>query len=117
MNKVTFQNWNNKVQESWLAITILSVFIVAIIYSLIFVDFMPGKSEIITGQLVNFHQIQGKTGSIKSIFIVELKNNSEVRVAPPTHTPIKIHHNVELEKKETESGRVTYEFIRYYSGS
>jgi hypothetical protein len=117
MNNVTFQYWLMKLKESWLAISILSVFFGAVIIYLAVVDYKPVKSESVIGQLVNFHQVQSITGSTKSIFIVKLNNNSEVRVEPPPHTPIKINHNIELELRETESGRVTYEFVKYHGSS
>jgi hypothetical protein len=116
MDKNTIQYWKKNLKESLFAIFVLSLLSGAGIYAIFFDNSKVVSSEIVTGELVSFHQIQGQNGAIDSVFIVKLSSGGTARVSPPSHTPIRINHEVELEKRVKESGRIEYIFKRYPGG-
>ncbi len=117
MDKLTIQYCKERLQESVIAIIFLLALFGAIIYAIVSDTSKVIESEIVVGELISFHQIQGNDGAIDSVFIIRLEDDSVVRVTPPSHTPIKINLKVELEKRTKESGGAQYYFVRYHSGS
>ena len=116
MNKITFQYWIERLKESIAAIAIIAVFLGIILYAMLNNNSKVLRTEKVTGELVNFHQIQSDDGSNSSVFFVKLNDGSIVRVFPPAHTAIKINQKILLKKMEKESGKVDYQFIRYNNG-
>ena len=117
MDKITREYWKLKLQDSLLTIVLLSIFFGIIIYAVISGSSKVISTEIVTGELVSFHQMQSDEGAIRSVFFIKLNNGNTVRVFPPPHATIKINQQVELVKREKESGKVSYEFKRYSGGN
>jgi len=102
-----------RLKESIAAIVLVMIFLGIILYATINNNSKVIRTETVIGELVSFHQMQSDDGSNSSVFIIKLNDDRTVRVFPPAHTAIKINQRIELEKREKESGKVNYKFLRY----
>ncbi len=113
MDKLTFEHWKSRIQESIFGIIFILFIVVIFSYAAYKAsESVISKSEI-TGKLVGIHQIQSNTGSRYSIFVVQLANGEKVNIQPPDYVPFKKGKEIKITKTIKESGFEIYNYHSY----